>query len=153
MSRAFVKEPDAPEPRCPEPRGCGGRGAEVGRFTVRSNVGDDAAATLTDPVHFCDDSTCPVVYFDSAGGRIETDTLVETRWPKAPDAPLCPCFGLHEEEITEWGRDGRTDRMRELLAKAEGPDARCLSRTLDGRPCVQEARRLFLLGRQDAGTD
>lgn len=148
MSRAFVREPDAPEPRCPVPVGCGTQGDSVIRATLVANVGEEAAAALGEEVFFCSDELCEVAYFDATAGRITVDRLLERRWPKDPDAPLCACLGITEATFANWAREGRTDRMREYLARAEGPDARCLTRTLSGQSCVPAARKVFLQAKE-----
>lgn len=144
MSRAFVREPDAAQPRCPQPAGCGGLGEPVAAVTLRANLDDSVAATLTSEAYFCPDPGCDVAYFDAVGGRVGVDQLRERRWPKDGDAPLCACFGVHEATITGWGRDGRTDLMRAFLATAATPEARCLTRTHAGQSCVRNARRAFM---------
>ena len=144
MSQAFVREPDAPEPRCPAPSGCGGLGQAVTRVTLTANVGEEVGRALDGELFFCPDPGCEVAYFDSTAGRIAVDRLIERRWPKDPDAPLCACLGVTEETITDWARENRTDQMKAFLKRTEGPEAHCLSRTHAGRGCVLDARRVFV---------
>jgi len=144
MSQAFIREPDAPEPRCPAPSGCGGLGQSVTRASLVANVGEEAALVLGEELFFCPDPDCEVAYFDATGGRVGVDRLLERRWPKSLDAPLCACFGVTLETIASWAREGRTDQMKAFLERAQGPEARCLSRTHAGRSCVLDARRVFV---------
>ncbi len=147
MSRAFLREADAPEPRCPEPAGCGGRGVSVTEFTLRAHVGEEAVRELRGELFLCPDPHCDVAYFDAAHGRLTVDRLRAHGWPKDPDAPVCPCVGVTENDVEDFARDGRTDLMRAFLARTEGPEARCLARRLDGQSCVTDARRIFLAAR------
>lgn len=144
MSRAFIKESEAPEPVCPPPRGCGGRGVPVPALVVVANLGETGAGRLGSEAYFCPDPLCQVAYFDATGGRAGVAELRERRWPKDPAAPLCACFRVAEEEIAAWAREGRTDRMREFLERVRSGAARCSTATHDGRSCEAAARRVFM---------
>lgn len=144
MNKAFVKEDDDREPRCPQPEGCGGPGIVVPPDTVAAQASEAAATALSDDVLYCVDPTCGVGYFDPWGATIPAATLASLSWPKDPTAPLCPCFGLTREDVVEDAQRKDTSRLRDLIAKSEGPDATCATLAPDGRCCVTEARRLYL---------
>ena len=144
MNKAFVKEDDDREPRCPQPEGCGGPGVAVPPATVAAQAPETAVAALSDDVLYCLDPACEVGYFDPWGATIPATALASLSWPKDPNAPLCPCFGMTREDVIEDAERKDPSRLRELIAKSEGPDASCTTRTPDGRCCVTEARRLYL---------
>ena len=143
MNKAFVKEDNDRQPRCPEPDGCGGPGVSVSLTTLGAQVPEADAARLSDEVLYYDDPNCEVAYFDPWGASIPASRVSSPTWPKDPSAPLCPCFGLSREDVIEDA--GRRDplRIRELMKKAEGPDASCQTSTPDGKCCLTLVRRLY----------
>ncbi len=144
MSRAFIKEAEAPGPACPSPPGCGGAGVPVSRVTLLARLGPDVAARLEGEAFFCPDPACPVAYFDTRGERATRDELLEPAFLKHQGAPLCACFGVSREAIEDLARRGDKAGMRAFLERAGSPEARCASRAADGRSCATEARRVFL---------
>jgi hypothetical protein len=144
MSRAFVREAEAPGPGCPSPPGCGGAGVSVSRVTLQARLGCEAAARFAGEAFFCPDPTCSVAYFDTRGERATRDELLEPAFPKHRGAPLCACFGVSREAIEDLARRGDKAGMRAFLERGASPEARCASRAADGRSCSAEARRVFL---------
>lgn len=144
MSRAFVKEAEEHDPRCPAPDGCGGIGQPVADTTLVAQLGAEAAAHFHAQAFYCPDPHCPVAYFDGFGTRVPSTALKTHAWPKHAGAPVCACFGVTAEQIEEWAHSGDKAKMRELLARVEGPEARCAVRAPDGRSCEPELRRVFL---------
>jgi hypothetical protein len=151
VNKAFVREPDDTRNFCPSPDGCGAAGVPVPPETLMARLGPERAATITDG-YCCLEPTCDVVYFDPWGAVIaRKDVLGPLPWPKDSAGPLCPCTGLLPSDIQQDAEIGRTERIRDLIARAESTDARCRTTSLDGRSCVTLARRLFLRHRpQDA---
>jgi hypothetical protein len=144
MSRAFIKEPETPGPGCPSPPGCGGAGVPVPRVTLLARLGTDVAARFEGEACFCPDPACPVAYFDARGERATRDELLEPVFPKHQGAPLCPCFGVSREALEQLARRGDKAGMRAFLERTGSAEARCATRTADGRSCATEARRAFL---------
>ncbi len=144
MNKAFVRDPEPAEPRCPEPEGCGGIGIPVSRKTLLAQLLPDAADRFAETCYYCQNPGCPVAYFDSWGTFVATTALRNLAYPKSPTAPVCPCFGISEEEIREEAIAGRKERVRELLAKAESAAARCETESPTGASCAVEIRRIFL---------
>jgi hypothetical protein len=66
-----------------------------------------------------------------------------TSYPKDPEGPICPCFGLMVSDIVDDARVGSKDRIRNLATQAQGPKARCLEKCPDGATCVPRVLRLF----------
>lgn len=144
MNKAFVKEPEQGDPRCPAPRGCGGPGVAVGRRTLDAQLARDVAATLGDGAYYCANPACDVAYFDAVEKTVTVDALRVVPYPKDPAGPICPCLGIGEAEIRAEATAGCRDRVREILAAADGPTARCLTASPTGRSCATEVRRLFM---------
>jgi hypothetical protein len=140
MSRAFVKDPEPGEPRCP---GCGTPGDPVGAAVLEAHLPPDARAKLGNGASYCAGADCPVAYFDAWGVSVPRTSMTGTAWPKDPDGPACPCTGLRAADVVADAREGRKDRVKALLEKSSGPDARCGTLCPDGRPCVARVFRLF----------
>jgi len=151
VSRAFIKEPEAPEPSCPSPPGCGGVGVPVSRVTLEARLRPEAAARFAGAGYFCPDPVCAVAYFDAAGERALREEMVAPAWPKNQGAPLCACFRVAREAFEDFGRRGDKAAMRDFLARTESPEARCASCAADGRCCAPEARRVFLRALEGRG--
>jgi hypothetical protein len=140
MSRAFVRDPDPAEPRCPA---CGALGDPVGPATLEAQLPPELRATLGGPAFYCGSGDCRIAYFTAWGATADVDRLPSAVYPKDPDGPICPCFGLKAADVVADARDGRKDRVKDLVERSKGPDARCLERCPDGRPCLPRVLRLF----------
>lgn len=135
-----MKESDAAEPRCP---GCAGPGEEVGRPTLEAQLDVDTLKGVSGPAWFCPDPACPAAYFGNWGAAVPAVRLAVRAYPKDPDGPLCACFGMSAAEVVADALAGRKDRVRALLERARGPEARCAERRPDGRCCAPIVSRLF----------
>ncbi len=144
MNKAFVRDPEPQDPCCPEPTGCGGVGIPVGDETLRAQLGEEALRTLRSPAYYCPHPGCEIGYFDAWGATVALDLLTQPAYPKPSSAPLCHCLGVSAEAIVEEAKGGRRDLIRRLVAEAETGAHACACRMPSGRPCVTEARRLFL---------
>ena len=144
MNKAFVREPEPTEPRCPAPEGCDGFGTPVTRRTLLAQLPQDTARSFSESAYYCPNPGCQVAYFDAWGTSVSKTALRSLTYPKSPTAPVCFCFGITAEQIRKEAEAGRKDRVRELLAKAESPAARCETESPSGASCVAEIRRLFL---------
>lgn len=140
MSRAFIKESEQAEPRCP---GCGALGEQVGPTTLNAHLPEDACATLGDKAYYCVNSECSTAYFNAWGVSISRDRMTGPAYPKDPAAPLCPCFGITASDVVTDAREGRKDRVKELVEKSKGPEGKCRERCPDGQPCVPRILQLF----------
>ena len=143
MNKAFVKEPDAPDPCCPDPR-CGGAGLVVSAQTLRAQLSADDAAQFKGAAFWCPSPGCPVAYYDAWGVRVEGNALRRGVHPKIASAPLCPCFDIGAEALIDDACAGRREVVRDLVQKARSPAARCAQENPSGRSCEPEARKLFL---------
>ena len=102
MNKAFVREPDSQAEYCPR---CGSQGEAVTRETLRCYLAAADLEQLADPANFCPSPQCDVAYFDMFERVVTKDRLTHPAYLKNPAAPLCPCFGLTEEDIeTQRGR-------------------------------------------------
>ncbi|MGQ0553863.1 MAG: hypothetical protein ACT4PU_11670 [Planctomycetota bacterium] len=144
MSRAFLKEPESPEPSCPPPSGCGGVGLPVSRVTLEARLRPEAAARFVSDGFFCPNPACDVAYFDAGGERALRGELAAPAWLKQAGAPLCACFGVGEEYFEDLGRRSDKAAMRAFLERTVSPEARCVSLAASGRSCATDARRVFL---------
>jgi hypothetical protein len=140
MSRAFVRDPEPGEPRCP---GCGALGDAVGLPTLEAHLPPAARATLGAAACYCASPECRNAYFNAWGAVVPVDQLTGPAWPKDPNAPICPCFGLRAEDVVADAREGRKDRIKDLRDRSEGSEARCAERCPDGRSCLPRVLRLF----------
>ena len=135
-----MKESEPGDLRCP---GCGGPGEEVGRPTLEAQLDPEALAPLKGAAYYCADPACAVGYFGAWGAAVPREKLRSASYPKCPEGPICPCFGLTAAEVEADARDGRKDRVRALLERAKGPEARCAEKSPDGRGCATHVSRLF----------
>lgn len=146
MNKAFIREPDDNGQRqCPR---CGSLGVAVGAATVRALVRPEAAATLAETAFFCPFARCEVAYFDVFERTLACDALLRPVYPKDPQAPLCPCFGLTCDDVEADLREGAPRRVRELLAKSKGPEARCAELSPTGQCCLPEVQRYYMKRRE-----
>jgi hypothetical protein len=142
MNKAFCKEPDsAVPPRCPR---CGNEGAPVTGETLLAHVAPEVAESLGEPAYFCGTGACDVAYFDLLERMVATGDASGLPWPKDPDGPLCACHGLTADDIDADIADGVPTRVREVLRKADLPDAACGTRSADGRSCVARVQRAYV---------
>jgi hypothetical protein len=140
VSRAFIKESEQADPRCP---GCGALGEQVGPTTLNAHLPADACATLGDKAFYCVNSECDAAYFTAWGASVSRDRMKGTAYPKDPAAPLCCCFGLTASDVISDAREGRKDRVKDLVERSKGPQARCAEKCPDGQPCVTRVLQLF----------
>lgn len=148
MNKAFIREPDdTGELHCPA---CGSLGIAVARATWQNHVDESHAQGLAETAYFCPFARCDVVYFDMFERRVTVGQLHHGVYPKDPQAPICGCFGLKAEDIEADLAEGGVRRVRELIAKAKGPDARCTAMAASGRPCVAEVQRYYMQRRGGA---
>ena len=144
MNKAFVRDPEPRDPSCPESKGCGSLGIPVTEETLRAQLPQGAARRLEGSAFYCPNPGCDVGYFDAWGATVALDLLARPAYPKPRTAPLCNCLGISADEIVEEAKRGCRDRIRELVTAADSDSAPCARQTPSGRPCVTEARRLFL---------
>jgi hypothetical protein len=140
MSRAFMKDPEPGEPRCP---GCGGLGDPVAAPTLEAHLSPAVRTPLGGSAFYCAAPSCRTGYFNAWGAAAPADQLSGTAWPKDPEGPICPCFGLKAADVLADARDGRKDRMKDLVDRSRGPEARCVTSAPDGVCCVPKVLRLF----------
>ncbi len=140
MSRAFMKEGDAPDPRCPS---CGSSGEAVGGVTLEAQLLPADRKVLGDRAYYCPNPSCRTAYFSAWEAVVPEDRLKSRAWPKDPDAPICPCFSLKPTDVVEDARAGRKSRVLEIREESDAPDPRCLRLAPDGRCCMPQVMRLF----------
>ena len=141
MNKAFLREPDRTADYCPR---CGSQGEPVGGETLREFLTEPQRRLLADPANFCPSPQCTVVYFDSFEHVLLTSDLSRPVYPKDPNAPICPCFGLTAGDIERDVEEGVTTRVRAAVAQAKSPDARCRQRAANGRSCVAYVQKYYL---------
>jgi hypothetical protein len=114
MSRAFMKEGEAPEPRCPS---CDTLGDAVGPPTLQAHVPADLRTALGDRAYYCVNPVCRSAYFNGWGTVVPADKIRGSAYPKDPDGPLCPCFGVVVREIEAEARG----RVVQILVENSHP--------------------------------
>ena len=147
MSRAFVREPESSADYCPR---CGSKGESVGRETIQAHLPEGKPAPLADPANFCPSPRCDVVYFDAFEQILTTGDLNGPVYPKDPDAPICPCFGLTRQDVEQDVREGVVTRVKAILEKAKSPEARCLHKAVNGQPCTAFVQKCYMQCREAA---
>jgi hypothetical protein len=140
LSRAFVRDPEPGEPLCPE---CRTPGEEVGVPTLEAQLPAEIRSPLKGIAYYCVNPACRTAYFTGWGAGVPASALASPAYPKDGNAPICPCFGLRADEVVADAQNGRRERVRELVERSKGPDARCQTRCPDGRPCIPRVLRLF----------
>jgi len=140
VSRAFIRDPEPGEPLCP---GCKTPGDAVGPATLEAQLTPEGRAALGANAFYCVNPGCPTAYFTPWGAAVPAEKLSSTAYPKDPEGPICPCFGIKAADMIADAREGRKERVRELLERSKGAEARCTQRCPDGRPCIPRVLRLF----------
>jgi len=135
-----MKEGETPDPRCPS---CQTLGEPVGAVTLGAQLSAEDRAALGERAYYCSNPACPIAYFSAWDATVPVIRLKSRSWPKDPDAPLCPCFGLTAADIVADARSGRKNRVLEIREEADAPDSRCPGLSPDGRSCMAQVMRLF----------
>lgn len=142
MNKAFVREPDF-DGRAYCPR-CGALGTPVGAAAMDTHIAPSARSRLTDAAWFCAYPPCQVAYFNLFESVVTVNELNGPATPKDPRAPLCACFGLTVDDVEADVAEGTPTRIRELVAKSQGPAARCATLAANGQCCLPEVRKLYM---------
>lgn len=140
MNKAFVRESDSTEVRCPR---CGAIGEEALRAAVESLTTAESRRSLAATAFFCPTPVCEVAYFDAMEATVMVASLVRPIYPKDPDAPLCPCFGLRYEDVVEEASQSVPVKIRELNRRSKTDEARCHELSPTGHCCLPEVQRLY----------
>jgi len=140
VNKAFVRESESTEVRCPR---CGAIGEEALRSAVESLTTPETRRSLAATAFFCPTPICDVAYFDALEAIVPVAAIVRPVYPKDPDAPLCPCFGLTYDDVMEEASHSVPARIRELNRRAKTDDARCFEAAPTGRCCLPEVQRLY----------
>jgi hypothetical protein len=141
MNKAFTREPDSADALCPR---CGALGEAVDRVTIEALVQPQVLDRLAPSASYCPTPVCEVVYFDAFERAVTTDELVRPVYPKDPDAPICPCFGVCTQAIEQDIAEGTVERTRQLVAQAKSPEAHCRVMSVNGRSCATEVQRYYM---------
>ncbi len=143
MNKAFVREPEFDgKAYCPR---CGSLGEAVCQPALDHHVQEPFRSRLGDAAWYCGFAKCEIAYFDLFESSVVASELRAAVYPKAPDAPICACFGFTIEDIEADVADGTPTRIRELLEKSKSPQANCRVLAADGQCCMREVQRLYML--------
>jgi hypothetical protein len=141
LNKAFVKEPEEHGDQCPN---CGSRGEVVFPATLKAHLKEEDASKFSDSGFFCPLGSCDVAYFDRSERCVTVDRLNGPVYPKNPDAPICPCFGLTCDDIEQDIEEGVVTRVRAHREKALSEDTRCTTRAADGQCCIPAVQRYYM---------
>jgi len=141
MNKAFLREPDATADFCPR---CGSRGDPVTAETLRTYLSEPQRKQVAASAAFCTSPQCEVAYFDSFERVVLARDLVRPVYPKDPQAPICACFGLTEEDIRRDIDEGAPSRTRAVIEKAKSSEACCNRNAANGRSCVAYVQKYYL---------
>lgn len=144
MNKAFVREVEDDGDRCPR---CGSAGHEVFAATLAAHLPEQERARIGEPSYFCPHPTCSVAYFDRFERTVAVSGLLRPVYPKDPQAPICPCFGLTCDDIEADAREGSVARLRQHRQRAESPEAHCGAAAPDGRSCLPAVQRHYFRSR------
>jgi len=142
MNKAFVREPEF-DGRAYCPR-CGSLGTQVGGAALDTHIRAELRGKMGDTAWFCAYPPCEVAYFNLFESVVTVGELNGPVTPKAPEAPLCACFGLTKDDVAADVRDRTPTRIRELNAKSTSPEARCATLAANGQCCMPEVRKLYM---------
>ena len=145
MSKAFVREPDEFPCRCPV---CQTTGQPVGPETLNAQLDYDVRTSLAESAYFCPDALCDVVYFDDYSAVVSRSEFKQLIPIKDAEAPICSCFGLKREDIELDVAEGTVARTKAAVLKAQSCDARCMTKSPNGRSCVQELQCYYIKHKQ-----
>ena len=145
MNKAFVREPDESASRCPV---CQTTGQPVGPETLKAQLDDASRIRLAESAYFCPDGLCDVVYFDDYSAVVNRSDFRRPIPIKDAEAPLCSCFGLTRDDIDLDIVEGSVVRTKAAVEKAQSGEARCTTKSPNGRSCVQEVQRYYLKQKQ-----
>ena len=141
MNKAFLREPDQTESHCPA---CGSVGTAIGPQTLDAWLPGELRRRFAGTAAFCRSENCPVVWFDDFGARVERTELSRPVPIKDVEAPLCACHGLTRDEIEQDVAEGVVTRTREIVLKAQSPEARCSAQAPNGRSCLAEVQGYYI---------
>lgn len=141
MNKAFMREPDSTDARCPR---CGSPGEQVTAITLAAHVRPEALAQFSNFASFCPFPQCEVAYFDSFERVVTLADLNAPVYPKDPEAPICPCFGLSERDIDRDIEEGVVTRVKRVIAQAQSGEARCSTMAANGQSCVPIVQRYYM---------
>lgn len=141
MNKAFLKEPEQGDARCPQ---CHAPGVAVDPGTLPLFVPAAALSRISESAWYCPAERCPVAYFDLFERSVPASELLRPVYPKMPDAPLCGCFGLTEDDIRQDLDEGTVQRVRTVIERSRGPEARCAVNSPTGHSCVSEVQRCYM---------
>lgn len=113
------------------------------RSAVESLTTPEARRSLAATAYFCPTSVCEVAYFDAFEAVMLAEELLRPVYPKDPDAPLCPCFGLTYADLQEEAAAATPERIRRLYRRSKTDEARCHELTPTGRCCLPEVQRVY----------
>lgn len=149
MNKAFVREPDdTGEQNCPQ---CGSKGYAVRPETLAAHLSEETRKGLAELAYFCPFPRCAVGYFDAFERTVPATAVQDLTAPKDPTGPLCNCFAFTLDDIEADLAEGGVARTKAHVARANSPEARCLTAAPDGRSCVTEVQRCFMRRRSEAG--
>lgn len=141
MNKAFVKESEDAHDHCPS---CGAVGTTVHADTLEAHLPPAIRSRLAESAFFCPTATCDIVYFDQFEQTVLVENLASRFYPKDPSAPICPCFGLTCEDIEADVEEGGVTRMKAHYQRAQSEEARCSTKSADGRSCLAAVQRYFM---------
>lgn len=127
-----------PPRRAPCP-GCGEPGEAVTTTTLLHQLATPWQQRIADePHYFCNQSACPVVYFDNAGQRFDSTALRQAVGQKstAPGRTLCYCFDIRYSDLSD---EARARQCREfVLAQTRHKVCACEERNPSGHCCLRD---------------
>lgn len=141
MNKAFVKESDDTPDRCPA---CGSIGQHVFHDTLDTHLLPESRTQFSDTAFFCPHPTCGVAYFDAFERTVPVESLSHPVYPKDPEAPICPCFGLTVEDIEADVREGGVTRMKAHHQQAQSEAAHCATAAANGQSCIPAVQKHFM---------
>ena len=145
MNKAFIREPDDVASRCPD---CQTMGQSVGPETLNAQLSSEVRKRLAESAYFCPDEHCKIVYFDDYSAIVTRSQFSQPIPLKDLDAPICSCFGTSREDIDRDIAEGSVVRTKAAILKAQSSEARCTSKSPNGRLCIQNLQGYYFKQKQ-----
>ena len=81
----------------------------------------------------------------NAGKLCVTRDLAPTHaWPKSESAPVCSCFGFTRADIEALVDAKDNASLKQMLARTESEEARCVTKAPNGARCTTSIRRIVM---------
>ncbi len=142
--------PNKTEGLCPE---CNKKGKKVQRMTMEHLLQPSLTGEIAPGQYFfCENPSCQVVYFISAGGRTfckgDLTVRVGLKETKEP-IPVCYCFGYTRKMISDdLAASGKTEIPDKIKAEVQAGNCTCETENPSGICCLGNVHQIVKEGKE-----